>query len=157
MHITNHLIDSFPLTYSPKSCDREKLSIPLEAHHKAQSSEIFVFRQKLKSCKFLYLLANPAETTYLSVRDRELSNAVRLVKFRRRKVAVHTFLGCSQAGLLRRPSRWNYRKPSLFCLRSYPGEILHSNWPNLGLSNDISVLVMRRGKVALHTITPYAN
>ena len=49
-------------------------------------------------------MANPAETAYLSVRDRELSNAVQLVEFRRRKVAVHTFLGWSQAGQLRRPS-----------------------------------------------------
>ena len=31
--------------------------------------------------------------------------------FRPRKVAVHTFLGWSQAGLLRRPLYRNYRKP----------------------------------------------
>ena len=42
---------------------------------------------------------------------------------------------------------------NFFCLRSYPGEISHSNSPNLGLSNDISVLVVRRRKVALHTIS----
>ena len=35
--------------YSPKSCDEEKLSIPLEPQHKAQSSEIFLsFPQKIK-------------------------------------------------------------------------------------------------------------
>ena len=34
--------DSFPLTYGMCSCDLEKLSILLEAHHKAQSSEIFL-------------------------------------------------------------------------------------------------------------------
>ena len=33
--------ESFPLTYTPKSCDKEKLSIPLDPHHKAQSSEFF--------------------------------------------------------------------------------------------------------------------
>ena len=36
------------------SCDKEKLLIPLEAHHKAQSSEIFLnFPAKMeKSCNF---------------------------------------------------------------------------------------------------------
>ena len=53
LHISTQLINSFPLTYSMQSCDLEKLSIPLEAHHKAQSSEIFVFPQKIKSCNFL--------------------------------------------------------------------------------------------------------
>ena len=42
LHISNQLIDSFPLTYSPKRCNKEKLSIPLEPHHKAQSSEIYL-------------------------------------------------------------------------------------------------------------------
>ena len=60
---------------------------------------------------FFNLLVNPAETAYLSVRDGKLSNAVRIVEFRRRKVAVHTFLGSSQAGLLKEPSRRIYLKP----------------------------------------------
>ena len=34
---------------------------------------------------------------------------------------------------------------------SYPGEILHSNSPNRQLSNDLTDVVMRRRKVALHT------
>ena len=42
LHISTQVIDSFPLPYSPKSCDKEKLSIPLEPHHNAQSSEIFL-------------------------------------------------------------------------------------------------------------------
>ena len=42
MHISAELIDNFPLPYSPWSWDKEKLSIPLEAHHKAQSSELFL-------------------------------------------------------------------------------------------------------------------
>ena len=75
------------------SCDKEKLSIPLEAHHKAQLSKIFLFSAKKLRAKIVYLLANAAETAYFSVRDGELKNAVRLVKFRRRKVAVHTCLG----------------------------------------------------------------
>ena len=45
-----------------------------------------------------YLLGNPAETAYLSVRDGQLSNAVELVEFRRRKVAVHIFLGGPKPG-----------------------------------------------------------
>ena len=57
------------------SCDEEKLSIPLEAHHKAQLSEIFL-----------------SETAYLSFRDRELSHDVPLVELRRRKMVLHTFL-----------------------------------------------------------------
>ena len=38
-------------------------------------------------------MGNPAETAYLSVRNGKLSNAVRLVEFRPRKVAVHTYMG----------------------------------------------------------------
>ena len=42
---------------------------------------------------------------------------------------------------------------NFFCLRSYPGEISHSNSPNRELSNDLSDVVVRRRKVALHTIS----
>ena len=50
------LIDSFPLIYGMWSSDLGKLSIPLEAHHKAQSSEFFLSLEvKIqKSCNFLY-------------------------------------------------------------------------------------------------------
>ena len=52
-------------------------------------------------------------------------------------------------------------KAITFCLRSYPGEISHSNSPDRELSNDLSDVVVRRRKVALHTsshqFTPYAN
>ena len=59
----------------------------------------------LKELSFFHLLANPAETAYLSFRDRELSNDVRFVEFRRRKVVVHTFLWvvpghCLRAGYM---------------------------------------------------------
>ena len=54
LHISNQLIDSFPLTYSPKSCNKEKLSIPLEPHHKAQSSKMSKYSaNKLKELQFL--------------------------------------------------------------------------------------------------------
>ena len=76
------------------SCDLEKLSIPPETHPKAQSSKNVLFSaKKLKELYFFYLLANPAEIAYFSVRDGKLSNNVRLVEFWPRKVAVHTFLG----------------------------------------------------------------
>ena len=42
LHILAPLIESFPTTYGPKSCDKKKLSIPLEVHHKAQSSKFFI-------------------------------------------------------------------------------------------------------------------
>ena len=42
---------------------------------------------------------------------------------------------------------------NFFCLRSYPGEISHSNSPNRELSNDLSDVVVRQRKVALHTIS----
>ena len=54
MHISGQLIESFPLTYGSNSRAKEKLSIPLEAHDKAQSSKIFLSFQarNLKSCNF---------------------------------------------------------------------------------------------------------
>ena len=49
-------------------------------------------------------MANPAETAYISFRDRELSNEVWLVEFRRRKVVVHTLWvvpgHCLRAGFM---------------------------------------------------------
>ena len=45
----------------------------------------------------------------------------------------------------------HYWKPYLFCLRSYPAEISHSNSANQELFNDVSLLEVRRRKVALHT------
>ena len=77
------------------------MSIPLEAHRKAQSSEIFVFWQKIKRAVISYLLANPAETAFLSFRDEELSNHAWLVQVRQGKVVVHTFLGMAQARLIK--------------------------------------------------------
>ena len=54
--------------------------------------------KNLKKLSFVYFLANPFETAYLSVRGRELSYAAWLVEFQRRKVVLHTFWGWSQAG-----------------------------------------------------------
>ena len=85
---------------------------PLKCIVKLSRAKFFqVFRQKNKKAVTFYLLANPAETAYLSVRDQELSNAIWLVELWRRKVEIHTFLGRFQAGLLRRTLCWNYRKP----------------------------------------------
>ena len=40
---------------------------------------------------------------------------------------------------------------TFFCLRSYPGEISHSNSAKRELSNDVSLLEVLPRKVALHT------
>ena len=49
MHISAYLIESYPMEYGSWSWAKEKLSIPLEAHDKAQLSEILqVFLQKFK-------------------------------------------------------------------------------------------------------------
>ena len=72
--------------------------------------------QKIKRAVIFYLSGKLAETPYLSVGDGKLSNAVLLVEFLPRKVAVHTFLGWSQARMLRRPSYRNYRSHNLFVL-----------------------------------------
>ena len=106
---------SFPLTYSPKSCDKEKLSIPLEVHHKAQSSEIFLsFQAKnYKSCNFF----GQSCRNCIFRRPRWIAfKRLRLVEFRQRKVGVHTFLGWSKAGLLRRPLYRNYQRHNFFVL-----------------------------------------
>ena len=118
----------------------------------AQSSEIFLSLQckNFKELLFVYLLANPAETAYLSFQDRELSNDIRLVQVWRRKVVVHTFLGCPNPRLIRWPSCRNYRKPELFCHTLYPGEIAHSNSANRELFNDVRLMEVRRRKVKLH-------
>ena len=78
MHISIQLIQSYPREYDWWTCGKEKLSIPLEVHHKAQLSNIFLSFQarKLKELYLFYLFANHAETAYLSFRDRELSNNV---------------------------------------------------------------------------------
>ena len=55
MHISTQLIQSYPREYDWWSCGEEKLSIPPEAHHKAQSSNVFLSFQakKQKTCNFL--------------------------------------------------------------------------------------------------------
>ena len=134
------------------SSGKEKLPTRLEAHHKAQWSEIFLsFQEKLKTAVIFYLFANDVETAYLSFRDRELSKDVRLVELRRIKLQFTPFwggpkLGCSdslRAGII--------ESHNFFFLRSYPGEISHSNSANQELSNDVSLLEVLPRKVALHT------
>ena len=45
---------------------------------------------------------------------------------------------------------------NFFCLRSYPGEVSHSNSPNPELSNDKSGGVAKKSCTS-HQFTPYAN
>ena len=120
----------------------EKLSIPLEPHHKAQSSEIFLsFQPKIIRAVIFYLLPNPAETPYLSVRDGKLFNAVRLVEFRP-SCSSHLF-GVVSSRAAQTAFAPELSKAITFCLRSYPGEISHSNLPNRELSNDLWDVVVR--------------
>ena len=56
MHISAQLIDSFSLPYGSWRWVEEKLSFPLEAHHKAQSGEKFPFSgKKIKRALIFYL------------------------------------------------------------------------------------------------------
>ena len=61
----------------------------------------------------------------------------------------HLFGWC-QPALLRWPFVTELSKAITFFLRSYPGEISRSNSPNRGLSNDLSDLLVRRRKAAVH-------
>ena len=63
------------MEYGWWSYGKEKLSIPLDVHHKAQLSDVFPSFQA-KKIKRAVSFANHAETAYLSFRDRELSNNV---------------------------------------------------------------------------------
>ena len=78
------------------------------------------------------------------------SNAVRLLEFWPRKIAVHTYLGGLKP-YAKTAFALELSKAITFGLRSYPGEISHSNSPNRELSNDLSDVVMRRREVVLHT------
>ena len=98
-------------------------------------------------------MGNLAETPYLCVRDKKLSNALGLVELRPRKVAVHNFLGGPKLVFSDGLRAGTIESHNFFCLRSYPGEISNSNSPNRELSNDLSDVVLRRRKVALHTIS----
>ena len=109
-----------------------------------------VFRQKIKSCNFLSFCQSCWNCIFKLPRSR-VCNDVRPVQVRRWKVAVRTFLpkpGCSDrvgAGII--------KSHNFFCLRSFPDEISHSNSPNREVSNDVSDVVVRRRKVALHIIS----
>ena len=63
MHISNQLIDSFPLTHSRKSCDKEKLSIALELHHKRAGLPTLSSRcqveQAVFASKFIHQIKSP--------------------------------------------------------------------------------------------------
>ena len=58
MHISTELSDSFQTMDGPKGWDKEKSSIPLEAHYKSPVEQSFSkFQAKtLKSCIFIFWL-----------------------------------------------------------------------------------------------------
>ena len=93
--------------------------------------------------KIVYLLAHPAETAYLSFRDRELSNDVLRVQVRPRKVAVHTFFCVGPGEADETAFVQELLKAVTFCLTSYPGEISYSTWANRELSNAVSPVEVR--------------
>ena len=71
--------------------------------------------QKPERAVIFYLLGRPPETAYLSFRDRELSNDVRLVQLRQTKVVLHTFLWvvaghCLRAGIIESPNFFVLRR-----------------------------------------------
>ena len=66
-----------------------------------------------------------------------------------KKVVVHTFLGLAQADTTALVQELS--NAIIFCLRTYPGEISHSNLAKRELSNDVSLLEVLPRKVALHT------
>ena len=82
--------------------------------------------KNVKELYFVYLLANYAETAYLSFQDQGLSNHEQGVQVRQEKVVVHTFCGCpgeaDKTALVQELSN-----ALIFSLRSYPGKISHLN------------------------------
>ena len=98
LHISVQLINSFQKTYGSWSCDKEELSIRLEARQKVQSSENFLFSGKKLRGVFLYVLANHAQTVHWSIQDRELSNDVGLSNSGKEKLMFTPFWGGPKPG-----------------------------------------------------------
>ena len=141
--------------YRPKSCDKEKLSIPLEPHHKAQSSEIFAsFPPKnWKSCNFLSFGQSCWNCIFKLLRSTAFQRRTACPIAAKKSGNSHLF-GVVPSRAAQTAFVSELSKTITFCLRSCPGEISHSNSAYQELSNDVSVLVVRRRKVALHTISP---
>ena len=66
-------------------------------------------------------------------------------------MVVHTFSGVGSGEADKTALAQELLKAITFCLRSYPGEISHSNSANRELSNDVLLLEVLPRKVALHT------
>ena len=85
------LIDSFPTTYGPRSCDKEKLSIPLEPHDKAQSSTNIVFGQKLGKAVFLSFGQSCRNCTFKLLRSRAFQRRMAYPIARKKSGSSHVF------------------------------------------------------------------
>ena len=70
---------------------------------------------------------------------------------RPRKVAVHTLLGVGPGEADKTALVQELSNAITFCLRSYPGEISHSNSAMRELCNGVSLLEVLPRKVVLHT------
>ena len=134
MHISTQLIQIYPREYGWWSCGKEKLSIPLEAHHKAQLSKIFKFSgKKSKELEFVYLLANPVETAYSASKIKSFPSTNDLSKCGKESGSSHLF-GVGPGEADKTTLVQELSKAIIFCLRSYPCKISHSNSANQELS-----------------------
>ena len=145
-------MDSFPTPYGARSCDKEKLSIPLEAHYKAQSSEIFyVFCQNLKRCNFLSFVQPCWCCIFKLPRSRAFQQCMACPIPAKKSGSSHLF------GPVPSPAAQTVfvlelsKAVTFFCLTFYPCEIADLNLTNRELSNDVLLVVVRQRKVALHT------
>ena len=111
LHILARLIESFQMTYGPKSCDKDKLSIPVETHLKAQSSEIFLFfpAKKLKERSFFIFWPILVELLIEASEIESFPTIKGLSNSGEEQLLFSPVLGWSQAVLLRQRSFRNYR------------------------------------------------
>ena len=129
MRFSTQLIDSFPLTYSMRRCAWEKLSIPLEVHHKAQLSENFLSfpAKNWKSCNFLSFGQSCWNCIFKRPRWRALKRRMACLIPAKKSCSSHLFGGGPKPGCSNRLCTGIIESHNLFCLRSYLGEISHSS------------------------------
>ena len=110
LHILTRLIESFPIVYGLWRCIEVKLLIPLETRHKAQLHEIFLSYPAKKRAVIFFFCQSCRNCIIKRPRWRAFKRRT-ACRLPAKKSCNSHFLWCSQAGLLRWPSRRNYRKP----------------------------------------------
>ena len=153
MHIPTQLIQSYPRDYRWWSSGKEKSWIPLEAHHKAQSSDTFAKFSGKKSKRaviFLFFGQSCSNCILKLPRSTAFEQRMTCRSAAKKSCGSHLFgVGLGEADKTALVQELS--KAITFCLRSYPGEISHSNLAKQELSNDVSLLEVLPRKVALHT------